>query len=181
VSPSDVRQTSFIVAPRRSAVLVKARANVGPISFATSDLEGLIKVAVEGEALSTEGLLEGRLTIPLHDLTSGNSLYDAELRRRIDTRRYPLATIQLCSAKRIDETNRYELKAEMELHNVVRTISGWVSVDFQGEAIVIRGEQTFDVRDFDLEAPATLALKIYPDVLVEMHLEAHAQPEEINA
>ena len=38
--------------------------------------------------------------------------------------------------------------------------------------MVIRGTQTLDIREFALEVPTTLALKIYPEVAIEMHLEA---------
>jgi polyisoprenoid-binding protein YceI len=156
---------------------VRARANVGPISFATSDVAGYISTFLDGDNISPSGPLSGQLTVPLGSLTSGNSLYDAELRRRIDTRRYPVATIDLTSADHIEGTNRYALVAEMQFHDVVRTISGTVTFEFKGENVLIRGEQTFDVRDFNLGVPTTLALKIYPDVSVEMHIEAMAHAE----
>ena len=41
--------------------------------------------------------------------------------------------------------------------------------------VVVRGEHTFDVRHFNLEPPTTVALKIYPDVVVELHLEGRTQ------
>ncbi len=41
--------------------------------------------------------------------------------------------------------------------------------------MVIRGQQTLDIREFELDVPMTLALKILPEVSVEMHLEARAQ------
>jgi hypothetical protein len=174
VSVPTSSQMSFAVLPGRSAILVKARANVGPISFATSDVEGQISMTLEGDNLSVASPLSGRLIVPLSALTSRNSLYDAELRRRIDTRRFPLATIELTGADRIEGTNRYALTAQMQFHDVVRTISGLVTLEVKDENVAIWGEQTFDVRDFNLGVPTTLALKIYPDVSVEMHIEALA-------
>ena len=166
---------TFDIVPGRSAVLVRARSMVGPISFATSDVEGAVSMALRDGAVDTGGSLTARLVVPLHTLTSGNNLYDSELRRRIDTRRHPLATLSLKSASRIEETNRYDLVGEMELHNEIRAIAGTVSITIPHDGtVVVRGEQTFDIRDFKLEPPTTFSFKIYPDVFVEMHLEVSA-------
>jgi hypothetical protein len=157
-------------------VLIKARSNVGPISFATSEVEGTFSTHVKGGEVETQHFVEGRLVVSLKGLTSGNNLYDSELRRRIDTRRFPAAILELKSAARSDGTNMYELSSSIEFHNVTRKISGTVSIDVADQkTIVVRGEQILDVRDFNLETPTTLALKIYPDVWVEMHLEGKAR------
>ena len=169
-------QTIFEVQAGRSAVLVKARSNVGPISFATSELHGEISADVDGKSIDATAPVKARLSVALRSLTSGNSLYDTELNRRIDARRYPDAVLELEHATHLAGTNRYELGARIEIHDVVRPIGGIVTVDSLGQgAIVVRGQQTLDIRDFDLEVPTTLALKIYPEVSVEIHLEARSQ------
>jgi polyisoprenoid-binding protein YceI len=167
---------TFDVLPGRSAVLIKARSNVGPISFATTDIEGTFSAAITDGHLVTDGDVSGHLTVSLQGLTSGNVLYDSELRRRIDTRRFPSAILELQSAVASTDRTRFELTSTLEMHNVTRSLTGSVSVDISGQnTAVVRGEQTLDVRDFDLEVPTTLALKIYPDVLVELHLEGRAR------
>ncbi len=167
---------TFDLLPGRSAVLVKARSNVGPISFATTDIEGTFTAVVKDHRLQAESPIEGHLEVSLVALTSGNRLYDTELRRRIDTRRYPLAILDLQSATSTEDLTRYALSSAIEFHNVTRTINGSVSVEISRQnTVVVRGEQTLDVRDFNLETPTTVALKIYPDVWVELHLEGRAQ------
>jgi hypothetical protein len=167
--------SSFHVISGRSAVLVRARSSVGPISFATNELEGVVTLALRDQLVDTAAPLGGRLVVPLTKLTSGNGLYDTELHRRVSSRRFPLAVIELSGATSCG-SNRYELTGEMEFHNVVRTISGFVSFENPDPgSIVIRGERTFDVRDFNLEIPTSLSLKFYPEVSVEMHLEASVQ------
>ena len=42
--------------------------------------------------------------------------------------------------------------------------------------LVISGEQVFDIRDFDIASPTVLMLRIYPDVLVQLQVEAIAAP-----
>jgi polyisoprenoid-binding protein YceI len=162
--------------PGRSAVLVKARSNVGPISFATSELSGEISAEVQDEAIDIAAPVKAKLTVSLKALTSGNTLYDTELKRRIDARRYPDAFLELERAAKVDGTDRYELGGRIEIHGVVRPIAGFVTVEpLRRGVVVIRGQQTIDIREFDLEVPTTLALKIYPEVSVEMHLEAQGR------
>jgi polyisoprenoid-binding protein YceI len=176
LSTQDASPSIFDVSPGRSAVLIKARSNVGPISFATSEVAGSFSACVRDHQVEVADILEGQLSVSLKGLTSGNNLYDAELRRRIDTRRHPAAILELKTAVRIDGTSRYELTSSIEFHNVTRTIGGVVSIEVSKDnTLVIRGEQILDVRDFNLETPTTLALKIYPDVWVEMHLEGIAR------
>jgi hypothetical protein len=172
-APSQVR---FAVAPGRSAVLVKARSPLGPISFATSRVSGTLILTVRGGVIDTSAPMEGRLEVPLQTLTSGNTLYDTEFRRRIDTRRHPSATIDLLGAAPSDDGHGYAVTGEIEFHNETRAIAGTVTADFpRPDVLVVRGEQTLDIREFNLETPNGLGLKIYPDVLIEMHLEGHVE------
>jgi polyisoprenoid-binding protein YceI len=170
-------QVTYNIQPGRSAVLVRARSNVGPISFATSELEGVITTDGVGRpAAAINGVAEGRLTIQLASLTSGNDLYDAEIRRRIDTRRFPVASLRLRSMTALADRSHYDLVAELQFHDTVREIRGSATVDVSDDSVlIVRGQQSIDVRDFNLEIPSTLVLKIYPDVSIEMYLEARAE------
>jgi len=175
VRSRGVAQTTFVVEPSRSAVLVKARSNVGPISFATSDIHGKIEVGVDGETVVDGAPTAAHLTISLKSLTSGNSLYDTELRRRIDARRFPDASLELERAAKTGDTGQFALSGRISIHDVVRPIEGSVTIEpVRRGILVVRGVETLDIREFALEVPTTLALKIYPEVSVEMHLEALA-------
>ena len=39
---------------------------------------------------------------------------------------------------------------------------------------MVSGEQVIDIRDFDIASPTVLMLRIYPDVLVQLQVEAEA-------
>jgi polyisoprenoid-binding protein YceI len=168
--------TTFDVRPGRSAVLVKARSNVGPISFATSEVHGEISGDVDGAIIDAGSPVKAQLTVSLRSLTSGNTLYDTELKRRIDARRFPDAVLELERTVKAAETGRYDLEGRIELHDVVRILAGSVVAEpVRDGLLVVRGTQTLDIREFSLEVPTTLALKIYPEVVIEMHLEARAR------
>jgi polyisoprenoid-binding protein YceI len=167
--------TRFQIIPERSAVLVRARSNVGPISFGTSDLSGEILCPVSDNALADLQLASARLEIVAASLSSGNALYDAEIQRRIDARRYPGIRIEMTSAAPSSDSRRFLLGGHIVLRDVTQAMTGAVTVDFTGSNhFLVTGEHALDIRDFRIEVPSTLMLKIYPDVMVEMHLEAHA-------
>ena len=69
--------------------------------------------------------------------------------------------------------NHYRLGGEATFHGVTRRLHGTVAVAAAGDdRLVITGEQMFDIRDFDIASPTVLMLRIYPDVVVQLHLEA---------
>jgi len=165
----------FRVAPDRSAVIVRARSNVGHIEFATTELAGVIDIDSDGTGVLTDQAPKATVEVDVGTLASGNALYDAELRRRIDARRFPSAVVELRAADRVESSDRYVLNGTLTMHGITREVSGTVTARFREPAsIVITGEHVFDIRDFDLPAPATMMLKIYPDVRVQLHLEADA-------
>jgi hypothetical protein len=52
-----------------------------------------------------------------------------------------------------------------------------VVVQIDGDGLLhAAGEHVFDIRDFDVTVPSVLMLRIYPDVRVELQLEAALAP-----
>jgi hypothetical protein len=65
---------------------------------------------------------------------------------------------------------------ELKFHGVTQREDGEVTVEVNdGRTLVIDGEQTFDVREFDIEPPKFLMLKVHPDVTVRVHVVAEAE------
>jgi polyisoprenoid-binding protein YceI len=165
----------FRVAASRSAVIVRARSNVGPITFVTESVNGAFGLQVSDGALVFDENMTSRLEIPLGTLTSGNVLYDAEIMRRVDARRFPIATVELMASTRIGESDQYEVSGTVTFHGVTRNINGTVTANLSTPGtVIVQGKQVIDIREFELGVPSTFMLKIYPDVEIEMHLEAEA-------
>ena len=107
------------------------------------------------------------------ELKSGNRVYDAELLRRIDARRFPTAAVELRECAPSGPGPRYRLAGELTFHGVTRPAEGTVCVETLSEGrLVITGEQVFDIRDFAVPSPTMLMLRIYPDIRVRLHAEA---------
>lgn len=163
----------FVFDPERSAVLIDARSTVGPISFGTIGVEGSLYAEFVDGAVDTTVPPTGWLTVDVTGFSSGNKLYDAELQRRIDSRRFPTARVELRECAPSAPGLRYRLQGEMTFHGISRMAEGTVCVDSVSEdRIVISGEQVFDIRDFAVPSPTMLMLRIFPDVRIRLHAEA---------
>ena len=76
-------------------VLIDVRSTVGPISFGAVGITGYVDAVVSDGEIDTTTTPSAHLEIAVEGLRSGNSLYDAELLRRIDARLHPTATLEL--------------------------------------------------------------------------------------
>jgi DNA-binding PadR family transcriptional regulator len=175
-SAGDGSIARFRVVPERSVVLIEARSTVGPISFGTIGMTGLVEADIRGGSVGTSTKPVAHLKTAVAGLRSGNSLYDAELLRRIEARRFPVVSIDLRDCTRVGPGNRYLLAGEITFHGVTRPVQGTVTVTAPSDRmLVVAGEQVFDMRDFDIASPTVLMLRIFPDVRVHVHVEAERE------
>jgi hypothetical protein len=159
--------------------LIEVRSTVGPLSFGAIGVSGWIEAAFVDGLLHTGCPPAGRIEIDVTDLRSGNGLYDAELLRRIDARRFPVAAVDLRTCAASGLATRYQLAGDLTFHGITRAVEGTVAVEADSRhRLVITGEQVFDIRDFDIPSPTVLMLRIYPDVRVRLHAEAELMPTE---
>jgi polyisoprenoid-binding protein YceI len=160
-------------------ILISVRSSVGPISFGTMGVAGTVEATVHHGAVLADSPPRAHLDIPVEELRSGNSLYDAELLRRIDARKHPSVAIDLRESNPGGASNSFRLVGDLTFHGVTRPIEGTVSATVPADdRIVVTGEQVFDIRDFDIVSPTVLMLRIYPDVRVRLHVEATRERSE---
>jgi polyisoprenoid-binding protein YceI len=171
------KPTRFRVVAGRSAVLVRARSNVGLINFGTTALSGEIVCVLHDGKLTGIEHARGTLEIRSSSFESGNALYDAEIHRRIHARRYPNITVELTDAASSGDATSYRLGGTITLGDIAQQVSDIVSIEVSGsDRLVVSGTHALDIRDFKIEAPSTLLLNIYPEVVIELHLEAVSEP-----
>lgn len=165
--------TSFRIDPERAALVLVARSNAGPITFGVNGLEGSISADVSGGEVVTTVPPTARLEVPVQRLTCGNGLYDAELLRRVDAQLFPRAVVELRDTTSVGATGRYHVEGLMTFHGVTRSVAGTVAVSLpEPGRMVIEGEQILDMRHFEITPPAVAMLRIYPEVRVQLHVEA---------
>jgi PadR family transcriptional regulator, regulatory protein PadR len=173
VDDVDPVMSHYEVVPDRSVVLIDARSSVGPITFGAIGLHGWIDASITGDRIREGTSPSAHLEIEVNQLRSGNGLYDAELIRRIEGRRYPTVSIDLRNCREVGSTGKYLLQGDVNCHGTTRPLEGSVEMFLSSpNTLGIRGEQTLDIRDFGVVSPMVLMLRIYPDVLVKIQIEA---------
>lgn len=146
------------------------RSTVHPIHAETDGLVGWIRgrlVAGTGPATIEAGQVE----IPLGGLSSANALYDAELRRRIDVRRYPTALGVLSQWTPTPEPGTYRVRGTVTFRGVTRTVESTMTLAVESAGpVVLSGSCVLDIRDYGMTPPRLLALRVYPEVTVRVAL-----------
>lgn len=74
---------------------------------------------------------------------------------------------------------RYVAEGDLTIHGTTRRLAGTVKLTLQDEdTLLATGNELVDIRDFDIDLPSVLMLKIYPDVSVQFRLTAtRVEPE----
>lgn len=172
---TDGDRVRYVVDATRSAILVQARSTVGTLSFGSSRLGGEVWLAPDGAGIDLATPPTAVVTVPMDSLTSGNTLYDAELQRRLSIRRFPQVTLELTQVTGVNGTD-YQATGVVTLHGVTATLSGVVDLSFPEPGVLMAtGEHVMDVREFDIDVPTVLMLRIYPDVSISLQLVATEQ------
>jgi len=168
--------TRFAIDPRRSRVWIEARSTLHPIRSSTDGVEGWIDVDVgPGGAVEGAATAAARLELAIDRMSSGNPLYDREMRRRVDTRRHPTITGQLTLLKPTGQEGRYLVGGEITFRGVTNPYEDEMTITpIDPSTLKFEGARTFDIREFGMEPPRILALRVYPDVAVRVEIVAQS-------
>jgi polyisoprenoid-binding protein YceI len=145
-----------------------------PIQGEAEGLEGSIEAEMTEGRIDVAGEPKIQVELPVERLKSGKKLEDAEMLRRIDARRFP--TIKGETTELKESNGRYRIRGDLTFHGVTRQVEGEVRISSPDErSLVIEGEQTFDIRDFGVDPPKILMLKVHPDVRVRVKVFAEQE------
>ena len=163
----------FRIVPDRSRVWLEARSSVHPICGEAEGLSGTVEVEFDGAGLDLSTPPAIMLELPVERLKSGNRVEDAEMMRRIDARRYPTIRGVVRDMKPQGEDGRYLVTGELTFHGVTQTVEGEVTISRPDDrTVIIEGQREFDIRDFNVDPPKILILKVHPEVQVRIRVEA---------
>ena len=163
-----------MIDPSRSRVWIDARSNVHPIHSSASGLEGFIEFDTD-RAGEVGAHPTGSLSFPVRSLSSGNPLERRELQKRIDARRHPTIDGVLTSMEPLDD-NRLRVRGDLTFRGVTQGVEGELTLSSLDErTIQLEGASTFNIRDFGMEPPRVLMLRVEPEVKVRVELVAERQ------
>jgi hypothetical protein len=161
----------YSIDSERSEVFVEARSNVHPIEIRTQGLRGFIEAEVRNGELDLGSAPRAELEIAADLLRSGIDLYDSEIHRRIEVRKYRTIKGQLRDATRIGP-GRYRLRGTLSLHGVTQEIEGEVVLRSGNDWIEVEGAKSLDMRDFKLEPPKILMLEVQAQISLRAKIRA---------
>jgi len=173
--PDDLNPMArYRIVPERSRVWIDARSNVHPIHSATDGLEGHLDLELGPDGtvdLSTPP--SGRLSLPVRRLSSGNRMEDRELQKRIDARRYPTIEGVLGEMAPNGGDGSYRVTGDVTFRGTSRPHEDQMTVrPVDDRTIQLDGVSRFDIRQFGMEPPRVLLLKVEPEVDVRVEVVA---------
>jgi polyisoprenoid-binding protein YceI len=159
----------FDIDPDASLMSLDGRSSLHLIHAETSGLTGWIDADVPQNGQTM--VHAGQLVVPLAQLKSGNALYDTELRRRLDTRRYPTATAELSEWQPANTPGSYRVKGSVTVRGTacVTEDEMWLSLE-DDHTVILNGEHLFDIRDFKMDPPRLLTVSVHPEVTIRVAL-----------
>jgi len=168
--------TRFTLVPERSRLRMEARSSVHPIHGQADGLSGFVELQVTDGAVDLAEKPTAEITLDVDRVTANNDLLDSELRRRVDTQRYPRARGLVTEAR--EAGGSFEVDGELTFHGVTNPVTGRARARVEGDVLHVEGEFGFDIRDFGLQPPRLLMLKVQPDVRIEVEIVAENGSEK---
>jgi len=168
----------YVISSSESTVWIDARSSLHPVHSESAGLVGYF----EGLILPEGGLdpstePRAHLELPIENLSSGNPLYDREMKRRVDVRRHPKIMADVVEMREVGSGHRYLVSGDITFRGTTRRVRDEVSMTDLGQGrLTFDGHHVFDIRDFGMEPPRVMMLKVYPEVAVRVHIVAEATP-----
>jgi polyisoprenoid-binding protein YceI len=133
----------------------EAKSSLHPIRAESRALVGYVDAEVHNGRLDMRIAPTGHVELEVESMKSGNHLFDLEVERRLDARKYPLVEGEVRSVTEIGAgSGRYQVQGDVAFHGVTRSLTGQVTLEaIDGAVLQIEGAVTLDMRDFDLTPP----------------------------
>ena len=168
--------TRFRILATRSRVWIAARSTVHPIRTEATGLDGWLDLDIGNGIINVDRPLRGHLEFPVENLKSGNPHEHRELRRRIGARRFPTIVGDLKSMTQTDEPSRYIVGGDLTFRDTSRSYEGEMTIELPNDdTISMSGEAVFDIRDFGMDPPRILMLRVEPEVTVRVEIVAEKE------
>lgn len=156
----------FELVADQSQVWIDGNSSVHPVRATTAGLDGWVEIDGRNGALRA-----GEVAIPVDRLQSGNPLVDRETRRRIDSRRFPTIHGELLEVL-ARSTTTSSVRGRIDFRGESVEVTGDLDVARDGDDLRVTGRKVFDVRDWGLQPPRLLMLKVHPEIEVRIDLRA---------
>ncbi len=170
--------STWAVDAERSSLAIDGKSSLHPIhgKLRPGALSGTIEATVTDGAVDVSAPVSASLRFEVAALSFGNAMYDRELPKRMETGRYPEVVLDLDKVQAV-EPGAHQVTLTLALHGATVSFDETVhtSVTDDGATLTVSGEHRFDVRQFGVEPPKMLGMKVHPDFTVRLAVVAHRQ------
>ena len=155
----------------RSCIWVSGRSSLAPINTETRGISGYFAATTHDDgSLDLAAPVSGRLELAVERLTSGNVLYDRELKRRIDARRYPTIVGEITRVEAGDAHPSYIVTGDISFHGETHSFAHEMAIQVDDAGVLLTGDDVFDIRAFGMKPPSMLMIRVYPEIAVRVEL-----------
>lgn len=160
--------TRYSIDTAASAITFHANTSLHPV-VATAPVSGWFEAELLDGAFAPGSKLAGTIEVDVDSIRSGNPLYDAETKRRIDVKSHPTIRAAITDTVAVDGPDA-TIEGAVDFNGESAKLEGVLTVASGDE---LTGEGTVDIRWWGLQPPRLLAFKVQPDVVVSVHLHLH--------
>ncbi|MDX1522897.1 MAG: YceI family protein [Anaerolineae bacterium] len=162
------------VRERSRVVVVEGHSTIHPIRSVSHEMEGWFEAEfLDGGELDPSFSTAGRIEVFIDDFSTGNSFLDHELRRQLDTRRFPSVLAELVDIRPQEGPDNYWATGDLTFHGETQRLENDLRVKYvNDQTIEVNGEITIDVRNFNVDLPNLMFLKVHPVIKVTLEIVA---------
>jgi hypothetical protein len=163
----------YQIVPERSQVWIDARSNVHPIHTGTDGLEGFIEIEMGADGqVDLTAKPAGKLSLSVSRLKSGNRMEEREMQKRIEARKFPTIDGVLDTVAPSGTDGTYRVGGDVTFRGVARHYEDEMTIQAVDDSLDLAGAALFDIREFGMEPPRVLMLKVEPEVTVRVEIHA---------
>lgn len=168
--------SSFRLIPEQSTVRIDGSSSVHAIHAESAGLTGEIDVTLTSRGLKAGSVVSGWVEIEVARLRASNPLVEAETKRRIDAKRFPTIRGTLTAAPVGTSTTALASGevGTITFRGITAPVEGELVIEREGDTLHLTGSQRFDIRNWDLQPPKILLLKVSP--MITVTIDAYATP-----
>lgn len=157
-----------------SSVDTEVRSSLHPIHGRATELSGVIEGDFDGDGRpDLDQPHRAWVEVPVVAIRSGNRLNELEMQRRAEVGKFPNIRFDLERAWQEDGAgDRYRAALSVTAHGRTKSFQEDFRLRLEGRRLVLEGQHTFDMRDFGVNPPRILTLKVDPEVKVSVRLVA---------
>ena len=168
--------TRYRIVADASEVVIDARSNVHPIHQRARGVDGFVDLVMDGDgAVDLAHGVTAEISLATDRLVGSNPLETRELRRRIDAQHHPTITGRLDALRPTGEPGAYVASGTITFRGESRPAEDELRItrDDAG-ALHVEGTHEFDIREFGMQPPRVLVMRVEP--IVRIRIDVVAEP-----